>query len=72
MPSAMTGRHKEQEAVGVIGMGPVWIAAQTLLLYHDREVTMNVELSMLEDAINSVSPYAELRNAARNADFQKF
>jgi hypothetical protein len=53
-------------------MGPVsWVATQILPRLHDQEATVNVELNAFEDAINRASPYAELRNAACDADFQK-
>ena len=56
----------------VIRMGPVsWVAAQILLQYHDQETTPTVELNMFEDAVRRISPYAELTNAACDADFQK-
>ena len=62
----------EEEEVMVIDMGPVsWIAAQILPRFHDQETTANVELNAFEAAINRVSPYAELRNAACDDDFQK-
>jgi len=64
--------EEEEEEVMVIEMGPVsWIAAQILPRFHDQETTVNVELNPFEAAINRVSPYAELRNAACDADFQK-
>jgi hypothetical protein len=71
-PSEGTWVEEEEEEIEVIRMGPVsWIAAQILPRYHDQAVTVNVELNAFEDAINRVSPYAELRNAACDADFQK-
>lgn len=66
------GEEEEVEEMTVIRLGPVsWIAAQILPRFHDQEATVNVELNVFEDAINRVSPYAELRNAACDADFQK-
>ena len=64
--------EEEEEEIMVIRMGPVsWIAAQILPRFHDQEATVDVELNAFESAINRVSPYAELRNAACDADFQK-
>jgi len=64
--------EEEEEEVTVIKMGPVsWIAAQILPRFHDQETTVNVELNAFESAINRVSPYAELRSATCDADFQK-
>ena len=71
-PSEGTWVEEEEDEVTVIRMGPVsWIAAQILPRFHDQEVTVDVELNAFEAAINRVSPYAELRNAACDADFQK-
>ena len=71
-PSEGTWVEEEEEEVTVIEMGPVsWIAAQILPRFHDQETTVNVELNAFEAAVNRVSPYAELRNAACDADFQK-
>ena len=72
-PSEGTWAEEEEvEEITVINMGPVsWIAAQILPRFHDQETTANVELNAFEAAINRVSPYAELRNAACDADFQK-
>ena len=62
---------EEEQDITVIRMGPVsWIAAQILPRYQSQEVTENVELNMFEATINRVSPYAELRNAVCDADFQ--
>jgi len=55
----------------VSGWDWLWVAAQILPQYHDQEATPTVELNMFEDAINRVSPYAELTNAGCDADFQK-
>ena len=71
-PSEGTWVEEEEEEVAVIRIGPVsWIAAQILPRYHDQEVTQNIELNVFEDAVNRVSPYAELRDATCDADFQK-
>ena len=71
-PSEGTWVEEEEEEMMVIKVGPVsWIAAQILPRYHGQEATVNVELNVFEDAVNRVSPYAELRNAACDADFQK-
>lgn len=71
-PSEGTWIEDEEDEITVIRMGPVsWIAAQILPRFHDQETTANVELNAFEDAINRVAPYAELRNAACDADFQK-
>ena len=71
-PSEGTWVEEEEEEMMVIRMGPMsWIAAQILPRYHDQEATVNVELNVFENAINRVSPYAELSNAACDADFQK-
>ena len=71
-PSEGTWVEEEEEELRVIKMGLVsWIAAQILPQYHDQEATPTVELNMFENAINRVSPYAELTNATCDADFQK-
>ena len=71
-PSEGTWVEEEVEEITVISMGPVsWIAAQILPRYQDQESTATVELNAAEAAVNRVSPYAELRNAACDADFQK-
>ncbi|KAF9646266.1 hypothetical protein BDM02DRAFT_3271100 [Thelephora ganbajun] len=71
-PSEGTWVEEEEEEITVIRMGPVsWVAGQVLPRFHDQEVTVNVELNVFEDAINRVSPYAELKNAVCDADFQK-
>ena len=71
-PSEGTWVGEVEEEITVINMGPMsWIAAQILPSYHGQEVLVNVKLNMFEDAINRVSPYAELREAACDADFQK-
>ena len=71
-PSEGTWVEEEEEEMMVIRMGSFsWIAAQILPRYHDQGATVNVELNVFEDAVNRVSPYAELRNAACDADFQK-
>jgi len=71
-PSEGTWVEEEEEETAVIRMGPVWwIAAQILPRYHNQEVTANVELNVFEDVVNRVSPYAELKNAVCDADFQK-
>jgi hypothetical protein len=58
----------EEEETTVISMGPVsWIGAQ---IPPRREATVDIELNAFEDAINRVSSYADLRNAAYGADFQ--
>jgi len=64
--------EEEEEEVTVIRMGPVsWIAAQILPRFHGQEAMVDAELNVFEHAINRVSPYGELRNAACDADFQK-
>ena len=71
-PSEGTWVEEEEEETRVIRVGPMsWVAAQILPQYHDQEATPTVELNMFEDAVNRVSPYAELTNAACDADFQK-
>jgi len=71
-PSEATWVEEEEDEITVIRMGFVsWVAAQILPIYHDQEATVNVELNVFEDAINRVSPYAELGSAACDADFQK-
>ena len=71
-PSEGTWVEEEEEEITVIRMGPVsWIAAQILPRFHDQEVMANVELNAFESAINRVSPYAEMRNAVCDSDFQK-
>lgn len=64
--------EEEAEEIMVIKMGPVsWIAAQILPRFHDQEAIAKVPLNVFEGAIDRVSPYAELRNAACDHDFQK-
>lgn len=71
-PSEVTWAEEEEEEMMVVRMGPVsWVAAQILPRFHDQEPTASVPLNFFEDAINRVSPYAELRNAACDADFQR-
>jgi len=71
-PSEGTWVEEEEEDITVIRMGPVsWIAAQILPRYHDQEGEVDAQFNIFEDAINRVAPYAELRNAACDADFQK-
>ena len=71
-PPEGTWVEEEEEKITVIRMGPVsWIAAQILPRYQDQEPNVNVELNVFENAINRVSPYAELENAGCDADFQK-
>lgn len=71
-PSETTWVEEEEEEIMVVRMGPAsWIAAQILPRFHDQETIVNVPLNVFEDAINRVSPYAELRNATCDADFQK-
>ena len=71
-PSEGTWVEEEEEEITVIQMGPVsWIAAQILPRYLGQESTVNAELNIFEDLVNRVSPYAELRNAACDDDFQK-
>ena len=71
-PSEGTWVEEEEEETRVIRVGPMsWVAAQILPQYHDQEATPTVEFNMFDDAVNRVSPYAELTNAARDVDFQK-
>lgn len=71
-PSESTWVEEEEEEITVVEMGPVsWIAAQILPRFHNQEPITHVPLNVFEDAINRVSPYAELTNAACDADFQR-
>ena len=71
-PSEVTWDEEEEEEILVVRMGPVsWIAAQILPRFHDQQATVNVPLNVFEGAIDRVSPYAELTNAACDADFQR-
>lgn len=71
-PSEGTWVEEEEEERILVRMGPVsWIAAQILPRFHDQQPIMVVQLNVFEDAINRVSPYAELKGAACDADFQR-
>jgi len=71
-PSEGTWVEEEEDDIKAAEIGFVlWAAAQILPRYRDQEAIVNVELNMFEDAINRVSPYAELGSAACDADFQK-
>ena len=64
--------EEDMENSTVITMGSMsWIATQILPRFQGQESTVNVELNAFEDAVNRVSPYAELKSAACDADFQK-
>ena len=64
--------EEEEEEIMIVRVGPVsWIAAQILPRFHDQEAVVNVPLNVFEGAVNRLSPYAELRDAACDADFQK-
>jgi hypothetical protein len=70
-PSETTWVAEEEEIRPVI-MGSVsWFAAQVLPRFHDQEAIVAVPLNMFEDVINRVSPYAELKGAVCDADFQR-
>lgn len=71
-PSEVNWVEEEEEEIFVVRMGPVsWIAAQILPRFHDQQATVNVPLNVFERAIDRVSPYGELTNAACDADFQR-
>lgn len=71
-PSEVTWVEGEEDEIMVVRVGPVsWIAAQILPRFHDQEAILDTPLNVFEDAINRVSPYAELKNAACDTDFQQ-
>jgi hypothetical protein len=71
-PSETTWVTEEEEEIRAVIVGPIsWFAAQVLPRFHDQETIVAVPLNTFEDIINRVSPYAELKGAVCDADFQR-